>query len=225
MAKVMAWYFSDETKKLRYGDGRETALGITHEVDELPVLCKCGLHGSKRLIDAIKYAPSAIVWRVELSGKMDISDDKIAAQKRRYVSGGIDISDTLREFARKQALSVAHLWDMPDIVREWLETGDETKRLAAESAAESAARSAASPAASSAARSAARSAAELAAWSAAWLAAWFVAESAARSAASPAARSAAWSAVWSAAWSAVDSAAEKMLVKMVEKAIATKKEQ
>ena len=42
----------------------------------------------------------------------------------------------LRKFARCCALDVAHLWNMPDVVREYLETGDDTKRDAARDAAE-----------------------------------------------------------------------------------------
>jgi len=38
-------------------------------------------------------------------------------------------------FARKMALSVIHLWAAPTIVREYLETGDESKRAAARAAA------------------------------------------------------------------------------------------
>ena len=40
--------------------------------------------------------------------------------------------------AADQALSVAHLWDMPDIVREYLTTLDESKRVDAAEAARAA---------------------------------------------------------------------------------------
>jgi hypothetical protein len=171
MKVIKAWYFSDETKKLRYGDSREITIGVEHTVTGYPRPCNHGLHGSVRLIDALQYAPSPIVWQVELSGRIKKADDKLAATRRKYIAGGIDISDTLRLFSRKQALSVVDKWNCPDIVRQWLETGDESIRSAAESAARSAA------------RSAAESAAEYAAWSAAWSAAEYAAEYAARSAA------------------------------------------
>jgi hypothetical protein len=89
-------------------------------------------------------------------------------------------------FARWCALSVAHLWDMPDVVRQFLETGDETLRDAAGAAAAAAARTEVRYAAGDAAWSAARVAATAAAWDAAW----------------SAARAAAWSVAWYAAWSA-----------------------
>ncbi len=42
--------------------------------------------------------------------------------------------DDMRDFTRWCALQVIHLWDAPPIVREYLETGDESKRAAASDA-------------------------------------------------------------------------------------------
>jgi len=70
----------------------------------------------------------------------------------------------MRKFARMAALDVAHLLDMPAIAKEYLETGDETKRLAEEAAvcaawaAESARAAEAAEAAACAAWAAARAA-------------------------------------------------------------------
>ena len=83
----------------------------------------------------------------------------------------------MRRFARLAALDVAHMWDMPVIVREYLETGDETKRAAAEAAAGAAARG--SLAAWAAARAALAAWAAEAAWGAAQYAAMYAAERAA----------------------------------------------
>ena len=215
----LGWYFSPEDKKLAHGDGREIAVGVTHEVDGDPVLCDHGLHASKRILDACQYATSGIVWRVKLSGKISPGYDKMCATRREYLAGGIDISDVLREFSRSQALSVAHLWAMPAIVRKYLETGDESIRSVAWSAAYSAARSAAYSAARSAAESAARSAAESAARSAAESAAWSAAYSAARSAAWSAAWSAAYSAARSAAWSAAEKDLSRRVIKKIRSII------
>ena len=55
-------------------------------------------------------------------------------------------------FARKMALSVIHLWAAPTIVREYLETGDESKRAAARAAAWDTARDATRDATRDAAR-------------------------------------------------------------------------
>ena len=157
---MKAWYFSTVEKKLRYGDGREIALGITHTVGGKPTPCERGLHGSVRLIDALKYAPSPIVWEVELGGEVveDVNHDKYAATERTYLRGGIDISETLRAFSRWAALSVANLWDMPDVVRQYLETGDASLTKAAADTAAYAA-DAAAPSAADSARAAACSAA------------------------------------------------------------------
>jgi phage-related tail protein len=72
---------------------------------------------------------------------------------RRIILWRINAEDVLRRFARQCALDVAHLWDIPSVVREYLETGDETKRDAAGAAARVAA-GAAGVAADAAARAA-----------------------------------------------------------------------
>jgi hypothetical protein len=129
-----AWYFSTTDNRLRYGDNRLIRAGITHKVKCKPILCEEGLHGSKRIIDALSYAPGPVVWRVELSGDMDVGTDKVAATERTYL-WGYDASDVLQRFARMCALDVVHLWDAPDIVVEYLKTGDESLRDAAWAAA------------------------------------------------------------------------------------------
>ncbi len=128
---MKAWYFSTIDKKLRYGDDREIAIGVTHEIERTPRLCEQGLHGSRLLLDALSYAPGPVIWRVELSGEMHRGADKTAAQKRTYLAGGIDITHILWKFARLCALDVIHLWDAPDVVIQFLKTGDESLRAAA----------------------------------------------------------------------------------------------
>jgi len=150
----MAWYFGDESRTLRHGDGREIALGVTHTHDGTPMLCKSGLHASVRAIDALQYAPGPVLWRVECGGIVVSGHDKIACTRRTYVAGGVDASSMLRAFARWCALSVAHLWDCPDVVARYLVTGDESLRSAAWDAASAAARGAAWGAARDAAQGA-----------------------------------------------------------------------
>ena len=178
----IAWHFVGETLR----DGRPIPPdGEWLEHDGDLVLCESGLHASERIIDALKYAPGGTVCRVELDGEILKDDDKVVARRRR-VLWRVDGEEVLQAFSRRVALDVAHLWDMPDVVRQYLETGDESKRSAAwdaaRSAAWAAARSAAWAAARSAARDAARDAARAAAW-AAWAAAWAAARDAARAAA------------------------------------------
>jgi hypothetical protein len=193
---------------------------LTHAGPIVP--CDSGLHASEHPFDALQYAPGVRLHLVELGTRIQTHGnpvDKVVSNKRKIVKS-IDATELLRKFARLCALNSLQFWkdSVPIVVKEYLETGDESKRVAAESAARSATRSAA--------RSAAESAAQSAAWSA-WSAARSAAESAARSARSAAetaersaaetaaeaahataAESAAWSAAWS-AWSAARSAAEE----------------
>ena len=169
---VLAWHFVGETLR----DGQPIPDdGVWLEHTEPLRICESGLHASRRLIDALSYAPGSTICRVRLEGIGEEERDKLVC-KRRKILWRIDGEKILGAFARSQALSVIHLWDAPGVVKDYLETGDETLRSAARSAASSAAWPA---------EYAARSA-EYAAWSAAWYAAdvaWSAARSAARSAA------------------------------------------
>jgi len=185
---------ADGTPRLGYGDGREIRVGETLTVEGDPVLCRYGLHASARILDALRYAQSdkLALCRVTLGGAVAHGNDKSAATERT-VTAMIDAEATdalLREFARWCALQVIPLWDAPDVVRQYLETGDESIRAAAWDAAWDAAWAAAWAAARNAARDAARDAARAAAWDAA--------RDAARAAAWDAARDAAWAAAWAA---------------------------
>jgi hypothetical protein len=131
---MKAWYFSGKDCRLRYGDNRRIEAGFFHTVDYKPILCEQGLHGSKRILDALSYAPGPVVWRVKLSGDVVVGDDKVAATNREY-QWGYDATEVLRRFARKCALDVIHLWDAPDVVVQYLKTGDESLRDAAGAAA------------------------------------------------------------------------------------------
>ena len=153
---MKAWHFSNINHTLRYDDNRKIVLGETLEVDCEPILCEQGLHGSIRIIDALQYAHGPVTWKVNITGDVVKGDDKICGQRRKAIAGGIDITDTLREFARWCALQVIHLWDAPDIVKEYLKTGDEKIRAAAWAAACDAAWDATWAAARDAARAAAR---------------------------------------------------------------------
>ena len=167
-------------------------------------LCANGMHASAHVSDALQFAPGPTLCLVELRGEILTADDKVCARSRRIIAR-FDATELLRADARASAQSVLKYWQgpVPQVVLDWLTTGDEQYRSAAHSAAESAARSATwiEPAARSAAWSAARSATRFAIESAAWSAAQYAIEYAAEPAARFAARSAVWSAARSAAWS------------------------
>ena len=158
-SEIEAWHFCADTLR----DGRPIPPDgewLVHDGDVIP--CKSGLHASIRLIDALEYAPGSTLCRVILRGDIQHhGNDKIVGRERQIV-WRIDATAVLREFARKCALDVIHLWSAPDVVRKYLETGDESLRAAARAAAWDAAWDAARGAAWAAAWAAARAAARAA---------------------------------------------------------------
>ncbi len=131
---VLGWWFCAEDR-LPHGDGRPVVLGETLKVEGKIIPCERGLHASADPFDALQYANGAILYRVRLSGTIIAhGGDKHVASERTALARR-DATDMLRLFARRQALSVIHLWDAPAIVREYLETGDESKRADARDAA------------------------------------------------------------------------------------------
>jgi hypothetical protein len=200
MKPVLAWHFVGATLR----DGRPVPADGVELVHEGRVeMCASGLHASRRAIDALRYAPGSTVCRVECRGVIE-GEDKLVCRSRTIL-WRVDAGALLREFARDCALDVLHLWATEttpgiDIVVEYLLTGAESLRSAADSAAYSAADSAAYPAAYYAADSAAYSAAY----------------HAADSAADSAAYSAACSAACSAARGAQNERLERMLVNAME---------
>lgn len=177
------WHFIRLDRKLGYGDNRIVKTGRVYKVkkDRNLEMCKYGLHASKRLIDALRYAPGPVVCRVELRGEIEHDEDKSVAYERKVLSI-LDATNILHEFACRCAEDALKLVKNPDprsiaaikAKRDWLKGKITDQEL-----------SAARPAAWSAA---ARSAARSAAWSAAASAAWFAARSAGWSAARSAAR-------------------------------------
>ena len=142
MTAPLAWHFLPVSCALGYGDGRVVAPGSVVSVDpERLDLCHYGLHGSVDVLDALSYAPGPVLCRVELSGRILRGDDKLCVETRRVVwmADPTRADDTLRAFARRCALDAIHLWAAPDVVRRYLETGDETLRAAAWDAARAAA--------------------------------------------------------------------------------------
>jgi len=141
---MKAWYFSKKEKKLAHGDNRQIQKGRTHKVKGQIEPCRRGLHASKRLIDALSYAPGPYIWRVEMSGNIISECDKLCASERTYIQG-FDATVLFRKFARKQALiNIEKIkpytgTDSYDLIVEYLKTGNEDIRSAAWSAARSAA--------------------------------------------------------------------------------------
>ena len=168
MKTIRAYWFSDGDK-LRYGSALIPAVGVTHKLvnkDRDTELCSWGYHASRRIVDALIYAPGSLLWVVDIKGSIKEQDDKLVGSQRKYIRR-VDATDLLFEARRRFAMShiakIKPYTKKYNLIVEYLKTGNPKLRAAAESAARSAAESAAESAAWSAARSAARSAA----WSAA----------------------------------------------------------
>jgi hypothetical protein len=184
----LAYHFVSDTLR----DGRPIpADGEWLEHQGKVVICQSGLHASSHPFDALKYALGKTLCLVEVEGVVARQDDKLVAKRRRIVKR-FDAEPLMREFSRWCALQVIELWDAPEVVRQYLTTGDESIRGAAWAAAWAAAcppaRDAAWAPAGAAAGAAARGAVRAAARDAAWAAAW------------PPAVAAAWAAARDAAW-------------------------
>jgi hypothetical protein len=88
-------------------------------------MCHSGLHASKRIIDALKYAPGMVLCRVELEGALTTEhhkDEYVALRRRilwRERAGHI-----MEDSRRKCALKVLANWAAPEGVKEFLKSGD-----------------------------------------------------------------------------------------------------
>jgi hypothetical protein len=157
---MKAWHFVGDTLR----DGRPVPSDGEVLVHGGPLkLCAFGLHASRNILDALRYAPGHTICRVEVGGEIIHGKDKLVCSERTIlwrVSG----EQVLRKFARMCALDVLHLWDAPAIVERYLKTGDESIRVAAaRDAAWAAVEAAAGDAARAADRDAARAAVDAAA--------------------------------------------------------------
>ena len=166
---MLGWWFANDSGVLPHGDGRTVVVGATHTVRGVIMPCANGLHAAAHVFDALSYAPGSTLYRVRLGGVIRAHGqpvDKYAASKRTYL-GRINAEVLLRQFARACALrAVERHWPgAPQVVVDYLRTGDESKRAAASAAARDAAApsAAAWDAASAAASAAARDAASAAA--------------------------------------------------------------
>ena len=90
-------------------------------------MCESGLHASRHPLDALTYAPGVILCLVDCDDIKAEDGDKLVC-RRRLIVARFDATDILRAFARQCALDVIHLWDAPQVVRDYLTTGDESLR-------------------------------------------------------------------------------------------------
>lgn len=97
MTTLRVWHFA--TDKLR--DGRPLPKAGETLVHDGPVIpCKRGYHGSVRAIDALQYAPGAMVALCDLHGETKAhNNDKHVASHRTNVTDYVDATRVLHEFA------------------------------------------------------------------------------------------------------------------------------
>src|SRR5271166_2007818 len=124
---ILAWHFVGD--KLRNGDLIPLD-GVTLRFSGRLRMCESGFHASRRIIDALHSAPGDTVCRVLIGGDIIEEPDKLVASERSIL-WRLDAKELLTEFTRKIALSVIHLWDAPDVVKRYLETGDPKQQEAA----------------------------------------------------------------------------------------------
>ena len=135
---IAAWHFVDDTLR----DGRAVppdGQALVH-ADEVAI-CVSGLHASERILDALKYAPGNVICRALCDDVVGRQEDKLVCRSRT-VEWRMDGEEVLRSFARQVALDVAHHWDMPAAVRDFLGTGNDSLRIAARAEAREASRAA-----------------------------------------------------------------------------------
>ena len=209
MKTVKAWHWVKDDWTLR--DGQKLEVGKTYTVEDNLVMCERGLHASRKILDALQYAPGSICCRVTCWKIEQEDNDKLVCHKRR-VEWAIDATNILHEFAcqvAEKALKAAivtdkRCWAAIEAKRKWLRGEINKDDL---------------DAAWDAARAAARAAARDAAWAAASAAAWAAARDATWAASRAAARDAARDATWAASRAAARAAARDEYNQMLENMI------
>jgi hypothetical protein len=202
--KVLGWHWLPDNGCLQHPPHTKVEVGQTLTAEGPLELCENGMHASLRALDALQYAPGAIVCRVELSGEIVEGHDKLCARHRKVLAMA-DATKTLHEFAcwcAEQALlrereagrvPDPRSWAAIEVKRRWLKgEANDAELDAAWAAAEAAVRAAVR------AWAAARDAIRAAAWDAIRAAAWAAAWAAALAAVRAAVRAAAWAADWDA---------------------------
>ena len=190
---LLVWHFLRQNWETNSGSIK-TKVGDTYHVEPPIKICSHGMHGSRKVLDALGYLAGPILTLCEVWGEFAEQSDKIVAEYRRPLWGK-DISTELNEWAccnAEVALLVAGIedsryWEAIEAKRALLRGEISDKELdaswaaawaTARDAAWAAARDASLAASCAAARDAAWAAARDAAWAAARAASWDAARAA-----------------------------------------------
>ena len=160
---LLVWHFLRQNWETNSGSIK-TKVGDTYRVEPPIKICSHGMHGSRKVLDALGYSAGPILTLCEVWGEFAEQSNKIVAEYRRPLWGK-DISTELNEWAccnAEVALLVAEIedsrcWEAIEAKRAWLRGEISDKEL-----------DAVRDAARDAARAAAWDAARDAAWDAAW---------------------------------------------------------
>ena len=166
MSDKLYWHFLPDDGRLANGDGRQVQVGETLRIEGEPVLCKHGFHASENILDALGYAPGALICRVRLGGKIIEDADKAVAAERTVLW----MANAERELRLFACWSVRNT-PLADGRTVWDLLADKRSQTAVE-VAERYADGLATYDELAAARDAAWDAARAASWNAAWAAAW-----------------------------------------------------
>jgi len=117
--EVMGWRFTlcDSTKLGRpFGPSQPLVVRGTWDNDVL--------YGGLHVFDALRYAEGSYLWRVKVGGVSSREKGRAIGTSLTAL-WGFDAGQLLKEFARRCALDVIDLWDAPEVVVQYLKTGDE----------------------------------------------------------------------------------------------------
>ena len=177
--RITCWHFLSDDKRLRWGTKEIVKVGKTYTATGPLKMCENGMHGSRRLLDALQYATGSVLCKVQIWGEIEEQNDKLVGRNRKVLAM-IDATMMLHEAACHFAETVLKLvyckdersWNAIKIKRLWLKGKATDKELdAARDAAGAAARAATGAAAGAATGAADRAATGAAAGAAAWAAA------------------------------------------------------
>ena len=138
MNTIKAWHFLSDDRRMQFGDRELVEVGKTYRADGPIEMCLNGLHGSRRIIDALQYAPGGVICRVALWGEVQEQDDKLVARNRTVISM-IDATNMLHEFAcrcaenalKKAGIEDKRCWKAIETKRKWLKGKATDNELAA----------------------------------------------------------------------------------------------
>lgn len=83
--KINGWHFVNDSRTLAHcGLGVEA--GYVYTEDGPIDICRSGLHASRRIYDALNYAPGSILCKVQLWGDVQEQEDKLVSRNREVLA-------------------------------------------------------------------------------------------------------------------------------------------